>query len=170
MSYLCLYNIFPMNNPLLYDHLYQNICIRVNDYFRLDVSPKFGQFDTIYFVANHDNSHLYGSNQCDLTWFQSVFNKIIKVILVTRLLSRHHINQLERGLGIKMKTILSFHQYTDTVLHFLWNDSLRGDNQIDCGLNVQIWLFSKLIISHDLDQTIVNRFLVISCKNTSTVD
>ena len=82
MSYLCLYNIFPMNNPLLYDHLYQNICIRVNDYFRPDVSPKFGQFDTIYFVANHDNSHLCGSNQCDLSWFKSVFNKIIKVILI----------------------------------------------------------------------------------------
>ena len=26
------------------------------------------------------------------------------------------------------------------------------------------------VISRDLDQTIVNRFLVISCKNTSTVD
>ena len=82
MSYLCLYNIFPMNNRLLYDLLYQNICIRVNDYFRPDVSPKFAQFDTIYFVANHDNSHLCGSNQCDLCWFQSAFNKIIKVILI----------------------------------------------------------------------------------------
>ena len=82
MSYLCLYNIFPMNNQLLYDHLYQNICIRVNDYFQPDVSPKFGQFDTIYFVANHDNSHLCGSNQCDLTWFLSVLNTSIKVILI----------------------------------------------------------------------------------------
>ena len=75
MSYLCLYNIFPMNNRPLYDLPGQNICIRVNDYFRLGVSPKFAQFGTIYFVANHDNSHLCGNNQCDLTWFLSVFRR-----------------------------------------------------------------------------------------------